>query len=153
MANTYSQIYIHCVFAVKYRKAVLNKSWRQEVFGVIGQLINETGCQTYIINGVEDHVHCFFSLKPKLSLSEVLKVAKSRSSKYINEHHLTEKRFSWQIGFGAFSYNQSNIPRVIRYIKNQEAHHERKKFLKEYKEFLTRFEIPYDEQYIFKELE
>ena len=84
MANTYHQVYLHFIFAVKYRNAVLDKKWRSTVFGVIGNLINETGCKTIIVNGVEDHVHCFLGLKPVVSMSELMKTVKAKSSKYIN---------------------------------------------------------------------
>ncbi len=96
MANTYHQIYLQTVFAVKYRNAVLHKSWRSQLFGVIGNLINETNCKTIIVNGVEDHVHCFFGLKPVVSVSELMKTVKAKSSKYINDQKLTSERFEWQ---------------------------------------------------------
>ena len=86
MANTYHQVYIQAVFAVKYREAIIDKLWRSKLLGVIGQLINETGCKTIIVNGVEDHIHCFFGLKPSISISEVMQKAKGKSSKYINDH-------------------------------------------------------------------
>jgi putative transposase len=93
MANTYHQIHLQTVFAVKYRNAVLDKSWHSQLFGVIGNLINDTGCKTTIVNGVEDHVHCFLGLKPVVSVSELMKTVKAKSSKYINDHHLTKERF------------------------------------------------------------
>ena len=93
MANTYHQIYLQTVFAVKYRNAVLDKAWRSTVQGVIGNLINETGCKTIIVNGVEDHMHCFLGLKPVVSVSELMKTVKAKSSKYINDHNLTIERF------------------------------------------------------------
>jgi putative transposase len=80
MANTYHQMYIQVIFAVKYREAILHKEWRNDVFGVIGNLINETGCKTIIVNGVEDHVHCFLGLKPTVSVSELMKIIKAKSS-------------------------------------------------------------------------
>ena len=86
MANTYHQLYIQAVFAVKYREAVLHKEWRTDVFGVIGNLINETGCKALLVNGVEDHVHCFLGLKPTVSISELMKTIKAKSSKYINDN-------------------------------------------------------------------
>ena len=89
MANTYHQIYLQTVFAVKYRKAVIDKAWKNKLFAVIGNLINETNCKTIIVNGVEDHVHCFFGLKPVVSVSELMKTVKAKSSKYINDHSLT----------------------------------------------------------------
>jgi putative transposase len=106
MANTYHQIYLQTIFAVKYRKAIINKSWKSNFFAVIGNLINETNCKTIIVNGVEDHVHCFIGLKPVVSVSELMKTVKAKSSKYINDHKLTTGRFEWQEGYGVFSYRQ-----------------------------------------------
>lgn len=119
MANSYSQIYLQTVFAVKYRAAVLDKSWRSKVQGVIGNLNNETGCKTIIVNGVEDHMHCFVGLKPVVSVSELMKTVKAKSSKYINDHHLTKKRFEWQEGYGVFSYRQRDIDQICKYVQNQ----------------------------------
>ncbi|MCI1266748.1 MAG: IS200/IS605 family transposase [Saprospiraceae bacterium] len=152
MANTYSQIYVQIVFAVKYRKALLDKAWRSQVFGVMGNLINETQCKTIIVNGVEDHVHCFVGLKPAISVSELMKIVKAKSSKYINDHSLTRERFEWQTGFGVFSYSQIDIERVFKYIQNQEEHHRSKKFKEEYLELLKEYQVEYDEQYLFEDL-
>ena len=96
MANTYHQIYLQIVFAVKYRNAAINNNWKNQLFGVIGNLINETNCKTIIINGVEDHVHCFLGLKPVISVSELMKTVKAKSSKYVNDHNLTPRKFEWQ---------------------------------------------------------
>ncbi len=126
MANTYHQVYLQTDFAVKYRNAVLDKKWRQDLFAVIGNLINETHCKTIIVGGVEDHVHCFLGLKPSVSISELMKTVKSKSSKYINDNKLTLDRFGWQEGYGVFSYSQSHIDAVYKYILNQENHHNSK---------------------------
>jgi REP element-mobilizing transposase RayT len=152
MANTYHQIYLQTVFAVKYRNAVIDKAWKQTLLGVIGNLINETGCKTIIVNGVEDHVHCFLGLKPVVSVSELMKTVKAKSSKYINDHKLTKERFEWQEGYGVFSYSQSAVDNVYKYIQNQEAHHKKQTFRNEYLEMLQKFKVEYDEQYIFQEL-
>ena len=152
MTNTYHQIYLQFVFAVKYRNAVINKSWHHTLFGVIGNLINETNCETIIVNGAEDHVHCFVGLKPVVSVSELMKTVKAKSSKYINENSLTTERFEWQEGYGVFSYSRSQIDSIYNYIQNQEAHHQKQTFKDEYLLFLKRFAIDYDEQYIFQEL-
>jgi len=141
MGNTYYQMYIQTVFAVKYRAAVIDKSWKGALCGVIGNLINETGCKTIIVNGVDDHVHCFFAIKPSTSVSDVMKNAKAKSSKWINESQLLPYRFAWQDGFAAFSYSQTHIDRVFRYIKNQEEHHRNKVFRKEYIEMLKQHSI------------
>ncbi len=152
MANTYHQIYLQTVFAVKYRKAVIDKEWKNNLFAVIGNLINETKCKTIIINGVEDHVHSLVGLKPVVSVSELMKTVKAKSSKYINDHNLTSERFEWQEGYGVFSYSQSQVDKVYKYILNQEEHHKKQTFTEEYLEFLKNFKIEYDEQYIFQEL-
>ena len=152
MANTYHQIYLQTVFAVKYRKARIQKSWKEKLFGVIGNLINETGCKTIIVNGVEDHVHCFIGLKPVVSVSELMKTVKAKSSKYINDHSLTPSRFEWQEGYGVFSYGQSQVDRVYKYILNQETHHKKQTFREEYQKFLKYFKVEYDERYVFQEM-
>ncbi len=152
MANTYHQVYLQTVFAVKYREAVIDKDWRSTLLGVIGNLINETGCKTIIVNGVEDHIHCFIGLKPVVSISELMKTVKAKSSKYVNDHQLTKKRFEWQEGYGVFSYSHSHIDNVYKYIANQEAHHKKQTFRNEYLAFLDKFKIPYDERYIFEDL-
>jgi putative transposase len=153
MANTYHQIYIQTVFAVKYRAAVIDNKWKNDLFAVIGNLINDTGCKTIIVNGVQDHVHCFIGLKPVVSVSELMKTVKAKSSKYINDNKLTNERFEWQEGYGVFSYAQSQISSVYKYIQNQEEHHKKKTFKEEYLIFLEKFNVPYDEKYIFEELQ
>ena len=152
MANTYHQIYLQIVFAVKYRKAVIDKTWGKKLHGVIGNLVNEANCKTIIVNGVEDHIHCFVGLKPVVSVSELMKTVKAKSSKYINDNKLTKNRFEWQEGYGAFSYSHSHIENVYKYIANQEKHHDKQTFREEYLEFLDKFEVPFDEQYIFEDL-
>jgi REP element-mobilizing transposase RayT len=153
MANTYHQIYLHLVFAVKYREAVIEKDWRSELFAVIGNLINENGCKTIIVNGVEDHVHCLVGLKPAISVSDLMKAVKAKSSKYINDKALTPNRFEWQEGYGVFSYSQSQIASVYKYIENQEEHHRQQTFKDEYLSLLEKFNVTYDSQYLFKEPE
>ena len=152
MANTYHQIYLQTVFAVKYRRAMIDKAWKNNLFAVIGNLINETGCKTIIVNGVEDHVHCFFGLKPAVSVSELMKTVKAKSSKYINDHSLTPDRFEWQAGYGVFSYSQSQLNAVCKYIQNQDTHHKKQTFREEYFDFLKKIKVEYDEQYVFHEL-
>ncbi len=152
MANTYHQVYIQTVFAVKYRKAQLEKSWRPKLFGVIGNLINENECKNIIVNGIEDHVHCFIGLKPKISISDLMKSVKAKSSKYINDNQLTEDQFEWQEGFGVFSYSHSQIDKVFKYIANQEKHHLRQTFKAEYLDMLNKFYVDYDEKYLFVDM-
>lgn len=153
MANTYHQLYIQTVFPVKYWKALIHQEWKNEFQGVIGQLINNSGNKTYIVNGMSDHMHCFFGLKPSISISDVMKSVKAKSSKWINERGFTSKKFEWQKGYGCFSYSRSHVDRVYQYIRNQETHHQHTSFLEEYENILIKFGINYREQYIFKELE
>lgn len=152
MANTYHQVYIHVIFVVKFREALLSEQIQQSVFGVIGNLINETGCKTIIVNGTEDHVHCFIGLKPVISISELMKTVKAKTSKYINDNNLTKRKFEWQDGYGVFSYSHSQLDVVYRYIQNQKEHHKKQTFREEYLEFLNKFNVPYDERYIFADL-
>ena len=153
MANTYHQIYLQTVFAVKYRKAVIDNEWKDQLHAVIGNLINEKKCKTIIVNGVADHVHCFLGLNPSVSISELMKTVKAKSSKYINDNKLTRRRFEWQRGYGVFSYSQSHIDNVYKYIQNQEKHHQKQTFKDEYLDLLKKFNISYDEQYIFSPLQ
>jgi putative transposase len=150
MANTYCQIYVQCVFAVKYRQALLDRRWRSKVFSVIGNLVNETGCKTLVVNGVEDHVHCLISLRPSVAISDLMKSVKARSSKFINDKQLSRVRFEWQRGYGVFSYSSSEIDRVYKYIQNQESHHRKEAFLDEYVRLLDDFKVPYDPEYVFQ---
>lgn len=153
MANSYSKLYIHVVFVVKYRQAIIDKKWKDNLHAVIGNLINNEGCKTIAINGIEDHVHCLFILKPSISISTLIQRVKSLSSKWVNDQKLTHSRFEWQPGYGAFSYAQSELNNVINYIKKQEEHHKKTSFRTEYIDFLKKFEVEYDDNYLFQELE
>lgn len=152
MANTYHQLYVQTVFAVKYRASVLKPEWRKEFFGVIGNLINETGCKNIIVNGVDDHVRCFFGLLPTLSIADVMQNIKSNSSGWLNNRNLIKHRFEWQSGYGAFSYSRSHINNAFQYILNQETHHRKKTLKIEYLELLKNFEIEYEDKYLFHDL-
>jgi len=152
MANTYHQIYIQAVFAVKYREARITKEVKTQLMAVIGNLINETGCKTILVNGVDDHAHCFFGLKPSIDVSKVMQIAKAKSSKWINENGLLQRRFEWQEGFGAFSYSHSQIEAVVYYIANQERHHGKQSFLDEYIDLLQKYEVDFNKDYLFDEL-
>ena len=152
MANTYHQLYVQTVFPVKYRKALIHPDWKSELQAVIGNLINENGCKTLIVNGMEDHIHCFFGLKPSTSISDVMKSVKAKTSKWINESGYLGRRFEWQKGFGCFSYSHSHVDAVYQYIKNQEKHHQQLSFREEYIIMLEKFGVVYDDRYIFEEL-
>lgn len=152
MANTYHQIYVQAVFAVKYRKAVIKKEWKEEFQGVIGNLINERNCKTLIVNGVEDHMHCLIALRPVVSVSDLMQHVKAKSSKYLNDRQVTRSRFEWQDGYGVFSYSHNDLDRIYKYIANQEEHHRKELFHDEYLALLKEFNIQYDERYLFQPL-
>ena len=151
MANTYHQIYLQTVFAVKHRQALINKEWGKELYSTIGTLINDTTCKTIIVNGVEDHVHCLIGIKPSISISDLMKNIKAKSSKHINDHSLTKKRFEWQEGYGAFSYSPNHLAKVYDYIKNQEINHQKRTFMEEYIDLLKMYKINYKDEYLFHE--
>ncbi len=152
MANTYTQIHIHAVFAPKYREAVLDKSWRPDLYRYITGIVQNYGHKMLQINGMYDHVHMLFGMRPVQSLSKLMQQVKEDSSNWIKDNGLIKARFNWQEGYGAFSYSRSQVPQVIKYIQNQEIHHAKKTFLEEYLEMLKAFEVEYDERYIFKPL-
>ena len=153
MAGTYTQIYIQYVFAVKGRENLLQKPWRDEVFKYMVGIIKGKGQKPIIVNGVENHVHVFVGLKPSMSISDLVRDIKNNSTNFINEQKYVNKRFQWQEGYGAFSYAHSQINDVYQYLLNQEAHHAKKTFHEEYLDFLQKFEIEYDERYLFDWLE
>lgn len=153
MAGTYSQIYIHIVFAVKGRDNLLDKNWREEVFRYISGIIKEKGHKPIIVNGYKDHVHCFIGLKPSMAISDLVRDIKNNSSKFINEKKYLKGKFNWQEGYGVFSYSHSHIKRVYDYILNQENHHRKKTFKEEYLELLEKFEVEHKPEYLFEWIE
>jgi REP element-mobilizing transposase RayT len=153
MANTYTQIHIQVIFGVKYRQALIRKEWKNELYKYMTGIVQHYGHKMICINGVEDHIHMLFGFRPTQSLSDLVKQVKQSSSAWINEQNLVSCHFSWQSGFGAFSYSKSHLDKVINYIKLQEEHHQKKSFREEYVDFLEAFKVDYDQRYIFKELE
>lgn len=149
MAGTFSQIYIQIVFAVKGRGNFLQESWRDEVFKYISGIIKGKNQKPIIVNGVKNHVHIFVGLKPSIAVSDLVRDIKNNSSNFINEKKWVRGKFSWQEGFGSFSYSHSQIKQVYNYILNQEKHHLKMTFKGEYLEFLKKFEVDYDERYLF----
>ena len=153
MANTYTQIHIQAVFAVQNRESLIHHEWKEELYKYIAGIVQNNHHKLLAINGMPDHLHVFFGFRPIQSLSDLMQDIKGGSSKWINDKKFLRPKFSWQEGYGAFSYSKSQVPQVIEYIKNQEEHHRKKTFLEEYKEFLEKFEIEYDQRYIFKPVE
>ena len=152
MPNTYTQIHIQFIFAVKYRKALIATSWKDELHKYITGIIQNRTHKMLQVNTMPDHLHMFIGFRPDEKMSQLIQVVKSESTKWINDNNLTHQKFAWQDSFGAFSYSKSDVPAVIRYIQNQEQHHKKQTFLEEYIAFLKAFEIQFDERYIFKEL-
>ena len=151
MANTYTQLHIQLVFAIKYRAALIQKEWNERLHQYITGIIQQNEHKLLQINSMPDHIHIFIGMRPHQSISSLVQNVKSGSSKRINENKFCRSAFAWQEGFGAFSYSKTHVPDVIRYIQNQEAHHKKETFLDEYKKMLKAFEVEYDERYIFKE--
>ena len=153
MANTYTQIVLQFVFAVKNRMSLIQPEWKNELYKYITGIVQNSGHKLIAINGMPDHLHVFIGYKPHQLISDLLQDIKGCSATWINEHRLAHGKFGWQAGYGAFSYSHSQINNVATYIKNQEKHHKKKSFQKEYIEFLDHFNIDYDSRYIFFDIE
>lgn len=151
MADSYTQIHLQFVFAVKYRQALIHRSWKAELYKYITGIIQNNGHKLLAINGVSDHIHILVGMRPTQSVADLLKDIKANSSKWINEQRFTPKKFEWQAGYGAFSYSKSHVPNVIAYIERQEEHHMKQSLREEYLAFLEEFEIDYKREYIFSE--
>lgn len=152
MANTFSQIYIHVVFAVKGRENLIHK-WKDELYKYICGIVKANHEKVYAINGMPDHIHLLLSIKPDCKLSDLMRDIKASSSKWINTKKIVLGKFQWQEGFGAFSCSQSQLDVVIAYIDNQEKHHSKKSFRQEYIELLKKYQIEFNEKYVFKFIE
>ncbi len=150
MANTYTQIHLQIVFSVKNRHSLIRKSWKNELFQYLTGIIQNHDHKVLAINGMPDHIHILIGMRPTQSLSDLVQDIKGDSSKWINKKGIVAGHFSWQEGFGAFSYSRSHLNNVIDYIKNQELHHKTKSFIEEYVDFLEKFEVAYNEKYIFQ---
>lgn len=149
MANTYSRIYIQIVFAVRGRENLIDNSWKEELYKYITGITRNKGQKLLAINGMPDHVHILIGMEPNCSLSDLVRDVKANSSRFINKKNFVKGKFYWQEGFGAFSYSRSQIDDVIKYIENQERHHSSKSFEIEYREFLNKFDVDFDDKYLF----
>jgi len=153
MANTYTQLYAHVVFAVKGRGNLISNSWKEELYKYITGIITNKNQKLMIVNGMPDHIHLLAGFKPDCSLSDLVRDIKANSSKFINEKKWGLGKFEWQTGFGAFTIGQSQIDRVVNYILTQEEHHKKKTFREEYVEFLNAYKIDYKSEYIFEDID
>jgi putative transposase len=150
MANTYTQIHIQFVFAVKYRAALIQKDWKDRLHQYITGIIQSNDHKMLQVNSMPDHIHIFIGMRPTQSIASLVQNLKTETSKWIKQNKFCKSSFAWQEGYGAFSYSKSHVPDVIRYIQNQETHHTKETFMDEYRKMLKAFGIDYNEQYIFK---
>jgi putative transposase len=150
VANTYTQIYIHVVFAVEGRQSLIAPAHNEELQKYITGIVSRQKQKLIAINNMPDHVHLLIGLEPDLALSDLMRDIKANSSAFINRQRWFPGRFRWQEGFGAFSYSRSQLATVIRYIQNQQKHHARKSFREEYLQLLQKFGVQYDGRYVFK---
>ncbi|REC46171.1 IS200/IS605 family transposase [Chryseobacterium pennipullorum] len=153
MANTYTQIYIQIVFAVKGRQNLISRENREELHKLITGIVSNRNQKLFAVFAMPDHVHILVSMNPTVSISDLVRDIKAGSSKFINEKKWMDGKFNWQEGYGAFSYSKSSVDTVVKYILNQEDHHKKKTFREEYFDFLEKFEIEYDPKYVFEWIE
>ncbi|HMN26336.1 MAG TPA: IS200/IS605 family transposase [Ignavibacteriaceae bacterium] len=152
MANTFTQIYLHLVFAVQNRISLIQSEWSNELYKYITGIVKQNGHKLIAINGMPNHLHIAIGYKPHQLIPELLQDIKGNSSKWINEKKFLKGKFSWQAGYGAFSFSHSQIDTVVKYISNQEQHHKKKSFREEYLDLLIKYEIVFDEKYILEDI-
>lgn len=152
MPNTYTQLYIHFVFAAKFRMSVIQTEWEDDLHRYITGIVQNNGHKLLAINSATDHTHLFIGLNPKQSISEIMRLVKGDSSEMVNKQGFTNRKFQWQEGYGAFSNSKSQIDSVVKYIFAQKEHHQKKSFRDEYIDMLKKHGIEYDERYIFHDL-
>jgi len=153
VANTYSKIFIHIVFAVKGRQNLIPKNHREELQKYITGIVTKRDQKLLAIYCMPDHTHILVNIKPSIAISDLVRDIKAGSSGFINNKTWTNRKFQWQEGFGSFSYAQNQIKTVIEYILNQEEHHRKNSFREEYTKFLKDFNVDYDNQYLFDWIE
>jgi putative transposase len=150
MANTYTQLYIQFVFSVKGRENLVKEAFRDELEKVICSIVTNHQCKPYAIYCNPDHTHLFVSMHPTVSPSKLMEQVKTNSTKWLNEKRYLLEKFSWQDGYGAFTYSKSHIDKVVKYILNQPEHHKKQTFRDEYRLLLQKFEVDYSEKYLFE---
>ncbi len=153
MANTYTQMYLHFVFAVQNRISLIQPEWKDELYKYITGIVQNNKHKLIAINGMPNHLHVFVGYKPHQLIPGLLQDIKGSSSQWINSKDLVKGKFSWQEGYGAFSYSHSHIDSVVKYIMSQEEHHKKRTFREEYVELLDRFHIDYSEKYLLIDVE
>lgn len=146
MANSYTQLYAQIIFSPRCRQNLIHNRIKDDIYKYIVGIIKKKNQKPMIINGMPDHVHILLGFSPDITISDLVRDIKSNSTNFVNDNNLIQGKFSWQKGFGAFTYSKSQVPRVVRYIKNQEEHHRKKTFKEEYLELLEKFEVKYKEK-------
>ncbi|MDE7444085.1 MAG: IS200/IS605 family transposase [Muribaculaceae bacterium] len=149
MANTYTQIYLHLVFAVSSRMALITSEWQNDLYRYMAGAFQQRGHKILAIGGMPDHIHILIGYKITDPIPNMVQSIKLQSSKWINEHRLSLNKFAWQSGYGVFSYSRDRIDQIIKYINNQEKHHRTKPFMLEYQQILSKCDIEYKSEYIF----
>ncbi len=151
MSSTYTNLIYHIVYSTKCRRPIIERHDREELYRYIGGIIRANQGILLEIGGMPDHVHILAKLTPKLAVTDVLRLVKTNSSKWLNERPSRKGRFGWQTGYAAFSVSQSQLPVVTRYIRNQEKHHQKQTFLEEYLALLTKHQIEFEDRFVFEE--
>ena len=152
MANTYIQTYFQIVFAVQDRTSLIQAQWKDELYKYITGIVQNNNHKLISIGGISNHIHLFIGYKLHQTIPKLVQDIKGSSSKWINQKGFIKGRFSWQEGYGAFTYSHSQINHVAKYIENQEQHHKKKTFREEYIDFLEKFNVSYNEKYILKDI-
>jgi putative transposase len=150
MADTYSQIFYHVVFAVRNRESLITPPIKDELYKYISGIVSNQKQKLFIINGMPDHVHLLLNCKPNMNLSDLVREIKEHSTKFINDKKILRGKFYWQAGFGAFTVSKKDVAMILNYIKTQEDHHQNKTFREEYLQFLKENEIEFKEEYLFE---
>ncbi len=153
MANTFSQIYIQTVFAVNGRLSLIQPEFKEDLYKYITGIVRNNGQKLISINGMSDHIHILIGLRPAMALADLVRDIKADSSNFVNKQKWLRGKFSWQEGYGAFSYGHSQLDTIIRYIQNQEKHHKRRSFKDEYLTWLKKYEIAFEAKYVFEFIE
>lgn len=149
MANTFSQLYLQFVFAVQHNLKLIPREHKEELHKYITGLVQKREAKMLAVHCMPDHAHIFVGFKPTIYIPDFVKEIKVQSNEFIVKKKWVGPRFAWQEGYGVFSYSRSHIDRVIKYILNQEKHHRKVTFRKEYIAILDKFEIPYQERFLF----
>jgi putative transposase len=148
MSHTYSSNRVHIIFSTKNRVKSISEELQPKLWAYMAGIAHNQGFETIIVGGIEDHAHALVILPPILPLAKAVQFLKGSSSKWINDNRATGSRFAWQEGYGAFSVSSSQSAEVVRYIKEQKAHHARKSFAEEFVAFLKKYGVEYDPAYV-----